>query len=294
MNNAEEQKKIVRNKYSQIAEQNKATNAASCCGAGDCSTEVYNIMTDDYSKLAGYNSDADLGLGCGLPTQFAKIKKGDIVIDLGSGAGNDCFVARYETGETGKVIGIDFTEAMINKARANAEKLGFNNVEFRQGDIEDIPVSDNIADVIVSNCVLNLVPDKQKVISEIFRVLKPGGHFSISDIVLAGTLPKALQEDAEMYAGCVAGAIQKDDYLRYIHESGFENISLQKEKFIVIPDDILSKYLSADEIVAFKSGEAGIFSITVFAQKPGQKQENQKGSLTEIQASNCTPGSGCC
>jgi arsenite methyltransferase len=145
-------KEIVRQKYSEIALQDKDSNQSSCCGAGGCSTEVYNIMTDDYSDLKGYNPDADLGLGCGLPTQFARIKKGDTVIDLGSGAGNDAFIARNETGENGKVIGIDFTPAMINKARTNAEKLGFANVEFRQGDIENMPASDNLADVIVSNC----------------------------------------------------------------------------------------------------------------------------------------------
>lgn len=299
MDRSEELKKIVRDKYSQIAEHDKALNQSSCCGAGNVSTEVYNIMTDDYSNLQGYQQEADLGLGCGLPTQFAKIQKGDTVIDLGSGAGNDCFVARHETGASGKVIGIDFTEAMIKKGRINAEKLGYNNVEFRQGDIEDMPVSDNSADVIVSNCVLNLVPDKQKVFSEIYRVLKPGGHFSISDIVLVGDLPEALQKDAEMYAGCVAGAIQKDAYLGYIKALGFENIALQKEKPIVIPDDILSRYLSAEEIAAFKDGKAsdrqkGIFSITVFAQKPGQQQGKPKIKLAELQDNACTPGSGCC
>lgn len=211
MQTDEQLKEIVRQKYSEIALQDKETNMSSCCGAGGCSTEVYNIMSDDYTELKGYNPDADLGLGCGLPTQFAKIKAGDTVIDLGSGAGNDCFIARAETGETGKVIGIDFTPAMIDKARTNAEKRGFNNVEFRQGDIEKMPVTSNVADVIVSNCVLNLVPNKDGVIREIFRVLKPGGHFSISDVVLVGELPEALQKDAEMYAGCVAGAIQKQD-----------------------------------------------------------------------------------
>src|SRR5690606_30581592 len=155
----------------------------------------------------------------------------------------------------------------IRKARKNAEKLGFNNVEFRSGDIDDMPVSDNVADVVVSNCVLNLVPDKQKVIAEIYRVLKPGGHFSISDIVLVGELPKALKEDAEMYAGCVAGAIQKEEYLGYVMELGFEGISIQKEKAIVIPKDILKKYLSEAEIENFNKGGSGIFSITVFAQK---------------------------
>src|SRR6187401_2651369 len=206
-------KELVKQKYSEIALQDKEANQSSCCGSGCCSTEVYNIMADDYTQLEGYNPDADLGLGCGLPTQFANIKKGDVVIDLGSGAGNDAFIARHETGETGKVIGIDFTPAMIEKARHNAEVRGFNNVEFRQGDIEEIPASADTADVIVSNCVLNLVPDKDAVIKEIFRVLKPGGHFSISDIVLEGILPTALKEAAEMYVGCVSGAIQKQVYL---------------------------------------------------------------------------------
>ena len=259
-------KELVRQKYSEIALQDKATNQSSCCGSGPCSTEVYTIMSDDYSALDGYNPDADLGLGCGLPTQFAKIKKGDTVIDLGSGAGNDCFVARNETGEDGRVIGIDFTPAMIDKARANAQKLGFANVEFRQGDIENIPVSANIADVIVSNCVLNLVPAKDKVFQEIFRVLKQGGHFSISDIVLVGDLPGALQDAAEMYAGCVAGAIQKNAYLELIRANGFSGITIQKEKPIAIPDDILKNYLNEEELQNFKSGKTGIFSITVFAE----------------------------
>src|SRR5579871_6833354 len=206
-------KDMVREKYSAIALQDKENNAASCCGSGCCSTEVYNIMSDDYSTLEGYNPDADLGLGCGLPTQFAQIRAGDTVIDLGSGAGNDCFIARKETGETGRVIGIDFTPAMIEKARANVDKLGFNHVEFRQGDIEKMPITSNIADVIVSNCVLNLVPNKEGVFREIYRVLKTGGHFSISDIVLVGELPTRIREAAEMYAGCVAGAIQQHEYM---------------------------------------------------------------------------------
>src|SRR3954467_13446855 len=227
-------KEIVKQKYSEIALQDKETNQSSCCGSGCCSTEVYNIMSDDYTELNGYNPDADLGLGCGLPTQFAKIKKGDTVIDLGSGAGNDCFIARTETGEDGKIIGIDFTPAMIEKARSNAQKLSYYNVEFRQGDIEKIPVSANTADVIISNCVLNLVPNKDAVIKEIYRVMKPGGHFSISDIVLEGELPKEIKEAAEMYAGCVAGAIQKKVYLELIDSNGFRNITVQKDKPIII------------------------------------------------------------
>jgi arsenite methyltransferase len=267
METQEQIKEMVRKKYSEIALQDKDNNEASCCGSGCCTTEVYNIMTDDYTNLKGYNADADLGLGCGLPTQFAHIKKGDLVIDLGSGAGNDAFIARAETGETGKVIGIDFTDAMINKSRINAEKLGYCNVEFRKGDIEHMPVSANIADVIVSNCVLNLVPNKDGVFREIHRVLKPGGHFSISDIVLKGVLPAKIREAAEMYAGCVAGAVQKETYLEFMEINGFENIVIQKEKPIIIPDDILGNYLTAEEIKEFKSSGTGIYSVTVYAEK---------------------------
>jgi SAM-dependent methyltransferase len=278
METEQQLKDIVKEKYTQIALQDKTTNESSCCGAGGCSTEVATIMSEDYSTLEGYAPDADLALGCGLPTQFAKIKKGDTVIDLGSGAGNDCFIARAETGETGKVIGIDFTPVMIEKARENAEKLGFNNVEFRKGDIEKIPVTSNMADVVVSNCVLNLVPNKDAVINEIFRVLKPGGHFSISDIVLIGDLPYKLKKDAEMYAGCVAGAIQKKEYMGLISKNGFSNITVQKEKAIHIPDDILNSYLTEKEISDFKSGDTGIFSVTVYAEKHV----------------DCVPGNGCC
>ncbi len=280
MNNEDALKDMVRQKYSEIALQDKDTNTSSCCGAGGCSTAVYNIMSDDYSKLEGYNPDADLGLGCGLPTEFAQIKEGDTVIDLGSGAGNDCFIARRITGEKGKVIGVDFTETMISKARANAEKLGFNNVEFRPGDIEKMPVTANTADVVVSNCVLNLVPNKDNVFKEIYRVLKPGGHFSISDIVLAGELPGKLREAAEMYAGCISGAIRREDYLNLIHKNGFKEVTVQKQKPIIIPDDILSGYLGEAEITAFKQAAGGIYSITVYAQKP--------------EAACCEPGSGCC
>ena len=272
MKTDEELKELVKQKYGEIALQDKESNQASCCGAGGCSTEVYNIMTDDYTHIAGYKAEADLGLGCGLPTQFAGIKSGDTVIDLGSGAGNDCFVARSETGESGKVIGIDFTPAMVEKARANAETLGFNNVEFRAGDIERMPVTSDVADVIVSNCVLNLVPNKDGVFKEIHRVLKPGGHFSISDVVLIGDLPEPLRSAAEMYAGCVSGAVAKDVYLDLIKTNGFDNIMVQKEKQIHIPADILKNYLDDVAIQEFISGNFGIFSITVSAQKSAEKE----------------------
>jgi arsenite methyltransferase len=273
MKTQDQLKEMVRQKYNEIALQGKEVNESSCCGSGCCSTDVYNIMTDDYSQVEGYNPDADLGLGCGLPTQFAKIKKGDVVIDLGSGAGNDAFIARHETGEMGKVIGIDFTPAMIERARQNAEVRGFHNVEFRQGDIEKMPVTANAADVVVSNCVLNLVPDKNAVIKEIHRVLKPGGHFSISDIVLEGELPKEIREAAEMYAGCVAGAIQKQVYLGLIEANGFRNITVQKDKPIIVPDDILSQYLPDEQLTAFKQSGTGIKSVTVYAEKPTEEKK---------------------
>ncbi|MEZ0538364.1 arsenite methyltransferase [Fibrella arboris] len=263
-------KELVRETYTTVADQSRETNADSCCGSACCSPLGDTaIMADDYSHLAGYVPAADLGLGCGLPTQFAQIKPGDTVIDLGSGAGNDCFVARHETGPTGKVIGIDFTPAMIGRARRNADTLGFNNVEFRAGDIEQMPVADNIADVVVSNCVLNLVPNKANVLAEIARVLKPGGHFSISDIVLQGKLPAGLRQAAELYAGCVSGAIQHDDYLQLIQEAGFTQVNIQKSKPINLPDSILINYLTADEINTYRNGGVGIVSITVYAEKPG-------------------------
>lgn len=273
-------KEMVKEKYGEIAQQEKSSNAASCCGATGCCDDVASIMTDEYKNVDGYQEVADLALGCGLPTEFAKIAEGDTVIDLGSGAGNDAFIARHEVGESGEVIGIDFTPAMIEKARENTKKLGFKNVEFRLGDIEDMPVSNNRADVIVSNCVLNLVPDKERAISEIHRVLKPGGHFSISDIVLDGDLPEKIKEAAEMYAGCVSGAIQKTAYLETISKAGFSNITLQKEKVITLPDDILSEYLTAEEIKEFREKGAGIYSITVYAEKG--------------EDACCEPGSGCC
>lgn len=279
MNTENELKELVKEKYSQIANQSLDQNLSSCCGATSscCDNEVYSIMADDYTKLEGYNPDADLGLGCGVPTQYAQIKDGDTIIDLGSGAGNDAFIVRRIAGDKGKIIGIDFSEAMITRARNNVEKLGFNNIEFRQGDIENMPVSANKADVIISNCVLNLVPNKENVFKEIFRVLKPKGHFSISDIVLVGELPAKLKQAAEMYAGCVSGAIQKNEYLAIIKKTGFTNITLQKEKKIVIPGDILLQFMSQEELNEFKLTDPGIYSITVYAEKPC-----------------CEPGSGCC
>ena len=271
MNSEQEIKEMVKEKYGAIAKQSKEQNRSSCCGSGSscgCSNVEFSIMAEDYQKLPGYVPDADLALGCGLPTEFAQIKPGNTVVDLGSGAGNDCFIARSITGDTGQVIGIDMTEEMIGKARANAEKLGFNNVEFRLGDIDTMPVEANTADVVVSNCVMNLVPNKKKAFAEAFRIIKSGGHFSISDIVLQGELSDELRNEATLYAGCISGAVQKDEYLRVIKEAGFINITIQKDRKIDIPNEILSKFLTGDQLRDYRDSHIGIFSVTVYAEKP--------------------------
>jgi len=273
-----ELKEIVKDKYGEIAKQSEP----SCCSSGSCCGDAgYTVFSDNYNSLKGYNPDADLGLGCGIPTEFATIKLGDTVVDLGSGAGNDCFVARAYTGIEGKVIGIDFTQEMLEKARKNAEKLNYSNIEFVEGDIENMPLKSYIADVVLSNCVLNLVPDKQKAYAEIFRILKKQGHFCISDIVLAGELPSGIKNDLAMYAGCVSGAVPKEEYLQIIRDSGFENVQVKKEKQISIPDDIMLKYLSRDELNDFKTTGAGIFSITVVAEKPSGLISNYNYRLEE-------------
>lgn len=264
---AEDLKFIVQEKYGEIAKQSKIQNETSCCGVGGCCTVDYAIFAESYDQEQGYNADADLGLGCGIPTQFASINVGDHVLDLGSGAGNDCFVARAIVGETGKVTGLDFTDAMLEKAERNRAKLGFTNVEFVKGDIEEMPLASDSFDVIVSNCVLNLVPDKVKAFAQMHRVLKTDGHFCVSDVVLKGALPEKLQKDAEMYAGCVSGAIDMDEYLGIIRNQGFRNITVHKQKAIDIPVEILQDYLSESEIADYQNGETGIFSVTVSAQK---------------------------
>jgi arsenite methyltransferase len=265
---AEDLKMVVKEKYAEIATQDKAQNQSSCCGSGcGCGDSSYTIFSDDYSTLQGYNPDADLGLGCGMPTEFAGIKPGDSVLDLGSGAGNDCFVARALVGEKGKVTGLDFTDAMLEKARTNAAKLKYTNIEFVKGDIEEMPLPSDTFDVVISNCVLNLVPDKQKAFTQIFRVLKKGGHFCLSDVVLSGQLPESLRNEAVMYAGCVAGAQQKEEYLETIRQAGFSDIQIRKEKQIILPDEILVNYLDEAALKEYKASNLGIFSITVTAIK---------------------------
>lgn len=266
MQTSEELKSLVREKYSQLASAPRSTG---CCGIPAASdTELFHFMADDYAQTAGYEQAADLGLGCGLPVQFAQIRPGDTVVDLGSGAGNDCFVARHETGETGRVIGLDFTPAMVAQARANAARLGYTNVEFVQGDIEQMPLPEDLADVVVSNCVLNLVPGKPSAFAELYRILKPGGHFSISDIVTTGELAPQVRQAAELYAGCVGGAVLEREYLGMLEAAGFTKIQVQKSRAIEVPEALLTSQLSAEDIAAFRASGAGIRSITVYGEKP--------------------------
>lgn len=267
--NSENLKQIVKEKYGEIAKgSDLKIRASKCCqSSGCCSSEDYTVFSESYDQLAGYNPDADLNLGCGIPTQYAGIKKDDAVLDLGSGAGNDCFVARAIVGETGRVTGIDFTDEMLEKANKNLGKLGYKNVSFIKGDIENMPLADNTYDVVLSNCVLNLVPDKTKAFAEIFRVLKPGGHFCVSDVVIRGSLPEKLRSDAVLYAGCVSGALDVDEYLRIIRQNGFRDINIHKQKVILLPDEFLSEYLNPDEIESFRNGDTGIYSITVSGYK---------------------------
>lgn len=269
MSAGKEMKELVKEKYGAIADTTRAQNAGSCCGSScGCSGGELSVMAESYANLPGYNPDADLALGCGLPTEHAGIRAGDTVVDLGSGAGNDCFVARALVGETGHVIGIDMTREMLGRAQANAARLGYSNVEFREGDIEAMPVADATADVVVSNCVMNLVPDKARAFAETFRILKPGGHFSISDIVLHGDLPPAVQRDAALYAGCIAGAVRKEVYLRIIGEAGFTGIRVQKERVVDIPDSVFLEHMTQGQLETLKRNGFGVLSVTVYAEKP--------------------------
>ncbi len=268
MKTSEKLKQIVKSKYGEIAEKSTREESCSCCSSTE---KDFTVFADDYSRLEGYTPEADLSLGCGLPTEYAQIKPGDTVVDLGSGAGNDCFVARALTGESGRVIGLDFTEKMVLKAKSNAEKLGYENVEFIQGDIENIPIDNETADVVVSNCVMNLVPNKEKAFKETYRILKKRGHFSISDIVLEGDLPEGLRTEASLYTGCVTGAVQMDEYLDIIQKAGFINIKIQKKKEIDLPSSLYLKYLSQSGWDAYKKNGSGIFSITLFAEKPSDE-----------------------
>jgi arsenite methyltransferase len=263
MKDADTLKKIVRDKYADIAVAPKS-NSCGCCSDKELD---YSIMSLDYTHKDGYVADADLKLGCGIPTDHAGIKPGDVVLDLGAGAGNDVFVARSIVGEKGAVTGLDFTDEMLEKAHRNNEKMGFKNVDFVKGDIEQIPLSDDTFDVVISNCVLNLVPDKQKAYGEINRVLKPGGHFCISDIVLKGELPDDMRDAAALYAGCVSGALQKEDYLAIVKAGGYSSVEVKDERINDVPDEYLRESVSQETIDKYRKSGAGIFSITVVGTK---------------------------
>lgn len=299
---ADEIKNQVKKSYGEIA---KGKTQTGCCGDTACCETT--TMQESYEHIEGYQKEADLALGCGLPTEIANIKIGDTVIDLGSGAGNDVFVARSIVGETGKVIGIDMTPEMVVRAIENNKKLGYQNVGFILGDIEEMTdVPNNIADVVVSNCVMNLVPNKEKAFSEIHRVLKEGGHFSISDIVYVGQLPENILEVAEMYAGCVSGASEKLAYLGIIKSAGFKNIQIKKERLITLPDELLLVYLSQEELELFKASGSGIYSITIYADKLEQGTccdssddvccgvENKEGTTTSCCQTSSKQTNFCC
>lgn len=264
-----DKKEMVKEQYNNLALSNDGSGSCCCNPAAPAvsSKKIYTIMSEDYTRLKGYEPDADLGVGCGLPIRYARIKQGNIVVDLGSGAGNDCFIACEETGPSGLVIGIDFAPQMIIKARRNVAKRGLENVEFIEGDIENIPLPDETADVVVSNCVLNLLPSKSKIFHEIYRVLKSGGHFCISDVVINGTFPKEFTDNAAMYAGCIASAIQREDYLAEIARASFADIKVERTKTIMIPDKLLQEHLDESVIEKYKEGKVGIYSITVTGVK---------------------------
>lgn len=265
----------VRAQYAAIAtgEADSCGCAPTCCEGEATTAETadlanVNFIGDGYGDRAGYVPDADLHLGCGIPTDLAALQPGETVLDLGSGAGVDAFVARRIVGETGTVLGVDMTPEMVEKARANATTLGYTNVAFRLGEIEAMPVADASIDVAISNCVLNLVPDKPRAFAEMARVLKPGGRFCVSDVVTRGALPGAVQRSAELWAGCVAGAMDEAAYVTALSEAGFEAVAVRTSRRIDLPDVTLATFLSADDIAAYRASGGGLFSVTVTGTKP--------------------------
>lgn len=266
--NDEQMREIVRDKYAAIAGTASANDDGSCCRSSAAGAVEYSMIGDAYDGASGYLPEADLGLGCGLPVEHAGLQPGQTVLDLGSGAGLDAFVARAAVGTSGRVIGVDMTDEMIARARKNAEKSGFDNVEFRPGYIEDLPVASDSIDVVISNCVLNLVPNKAQAFAEILRVLRPGGHFCISDVVASRPLPPWVKSIAEAYAGCVAGAIPREEYLQIIRDTGFEGVTVVKERRIEVPTDLLDRALSQKQQALAQSTDLHLMSVTVTASRP--------------------------
>jgi len=273
-------RKVVRDGYAKVAKGQSSccgsSSASSCCGGTSSAKTISKSIGYSENEMAEVPAESNLGLGCGNPIAFASLKEGEIVLDLGSGAGFDCFLAAGKVGNTGKVIGVDMTPEMIERARRNANDGKFNNVEFRLGEIESLPVADGIANIIISNCVINLVPNKDRAFSEAFRALKPGGRLMVSDIVLNGELPEYIRKSASAYVGCISGAIQKNHYLTAIRKAGFGDIRIVDETSFPISDmlndpsaqGILKEAnLSLEEIDRDMHGS--VLSIKVSAIKPG-------------------------
>lgn len=266
-------KKQVQKRYGDIATANQCgCQASGCCGSAIPANSISTNIGYTAEQLASIPKEADLGLGCGNPTAFASLQEGETVVDLGSGAGIDCFLAANKVGRTGHVIGIDMTPEMITKAQANATKGNFSNVEFRLGEIESLPVESNSVDVIISNCVINLSPEKERVFKEAYRVLKTGGRLIVSDLVLLTPLPPAIKKSVEAYVGCIAGASLKDDYIQFIREAGFKNVVITSET--AYPIDIgtntevaaIIKKIKATE-AELKTAQHSVVSIKVIATK---------------------------
>jgi arsenite methyltransferase len=271
MRTEDETKALVRARYGAIARGGESCCGPAACGCGEAmAPDGLNVIGDAYAGVAGRLAEADLNLGCGVPTRHAALRPGETVLDLGSGAGNDAFIARHEVGAEGRVLGVDMTPEMIAKARANAAKLGYANVEFREGAIERLPVDPGSVDIVISNCVLNLVPDKGRAFAEMFRVLRPGGRFCVSDIVATGELPAAVRAVAALYVGCVAGAMAEDSYLGLLERTGFRDVRIAEAKPIPLSDEALGAYMSAADIAAFRASGITLKSVTVLGAKPAQ------------------------
>ncbi len=272
----EEIKKVVREGYAKIAKQESSccVPANSCCGSTDLAQDISKSIGYTEEELKAVPEGANLGLGCGNPVALASLKEGETVLDLGSGAGFDCFLAADKVGKNGRVIGVDMTPEMVEKARGNARKSNYTNVEFRLGEIENLPVADNSVDIVISNCVINLAPDKRKVFSEAFRVLKPGGRLMISDIVLLKALPDFIKDSIEAYIGCLSGAIMRDEYLEAIKASGFQEVGIVDETSFPIEcmvNDPTAKAIIENleiPLEAVKETANSVASMKVYGVKP--------------------------
>jgi arsenite methyltransferase len=269
MRTEDETRALVRERYAAIARGGESCCATSSCACGEAmAPDGLNTIGDAYARVAGRLAEADLNLGCGVPTRHAALAPGETVLDLGSGAGNDAFIARHEVGPEGRVIGVDMTSEMIAKARANAAKLGYGNVEFREGQIERLPIDSASVDIVISNCVLNLVPDKGRAFAETFRVLRPGGRFCVSDIVATGELPAVVREVAALYVGCVAGAMAETDYLALLETTGFEGVRVAEAKPVPLSDQALAGTMSAADVAAFRASGIALKSVMVLGARP--------------------------